>query len=406
MSVIRCINFDWLEVYVLEPKDCPHDADFFRCRGWLVDERDYGTRVYRQMFTLVGNDGQPFLEVRRAPASTNSRNGGLFPENSCHIRLTNYTCYRSDAIFLLRDFLIQYNYTYVKIFRLDLCMDFTIFDKGDVPAKFVARYMAGRYTKVNQTNVSSHGSDLWSMRNWHSLSWGTPKSMVSTKLYCKTRELREVKDKPYIRYVWFQSGLVDDPLRLLKHKADGSTYQPEIWRLEFSLKSSAKHWIVLDGSYREVIPHHLSSYDSPTKLLMAFASLCSHYFRFKHYREGIRKDRCPDKVLFEFRAIDSLAKIERNASHKSHSSFERRLFVLLNQYRESTSNEAERQAIRVLCTALEDRINRDELALTSVDQVKLLRWLMSERSGKAECKPLGEHIRELTQLMIAYPDAF
>ena len=60
----RCINLDWLEVFCFEIGE-PHDADFFRRAGFVVDEREYGTRIYNQMFTLMGDDGHPLLEVRR-----------------------------------------------------------------------------------------------------------------------------------------------------------------------------------------------------------------------------------------------------------------------------------------------------------------------------------------------------
>ena len=36
------------------------------------------------------------------------------------------------------------------------------------------------------------------------------------------------------------------------------------------------------------------------KILVMFASLARHYFRFKKYEENKRKDRCKDKILFDF----------------------------------------------------------------------------------------------------------
>ena len=63
----RCCNIDWLEVFVFEPIDVPHDADFFRENGYTVHERAYGTRVYRQMFILDDSWGQPAIEIRRDP---------------------------------------------------------------------------------------------------------------------------------------------------------------------------------------------------------------------------------------------------------------------------------------------------------------------------------------------------
>ena len=49
----RCINVDWLEVYALEPIDQPHNADYFRACGFEVMQRDYGTRIYEEMFKFL-----------------------------------------------------------------------------------------------------------------------------------------------------------------------------------------------------------------------------------------------------------------------------------------------------------------------------------------------------------------
>lgn len=63
----RCVNLDWLEVHAYEPSNDPHDANYFRRAGLDVSERGYGTRVYREMFTVCDPVGNPFVEVRRNP---------------------------------------------------------------------------------------------------------------------------------------------------------------------------------------------------------------------------------------------------------------------------------------------------------------------------------------------------
>ena len=334
----RCCNIDWLEVYCLESVErFPCDANYYARQGYFVRQREYGTRVYHQMFTVEDEHGLPFVEIRRDPASLQDRNGGFFPPESCHIRLTNAACYYPDAIDRLRQFLVKHDYQLRKIFRLDICLDFELFDRGDDPDRFLQRYLQGRYSKINQANISAHGTDQWGGRHWNSVSWGQPKSMVSTKLYCKTLELATVKDKPYIRQAWFYAKLVDDPVQMVKFRPDGSMYKPAIWRVEFSIKSSANRWFVLDNSTgkkkKDVLPHSLDMYDSPLKLLTAFAALADHYFHFKVYEEGVRKDRCRDKVLFDFSPLDTGYKIDRLASHEVETKPLHRLLILLNRWR-------------------------------------------------------------------------
>ena len=53
------------------------NAEYFRNQGYVVIERDYGTRVYSEMFTIEDEHGQPFIEVRRNPQSGSSEFTGL-----------------------------------------------------------------------------------------------------------------------------------------------------------------------------------------------------------------------------------------------------------------------------------------------------------------------------------------
>lgn len=381
----RCINLDWLEVYALEdPNQFPCDADYFRQRGWRVEEREYGTRTYRQMFTIYDQRDEPLIEVRRWPYSNTSKDGGLFPEESCHIRLHNRTCYLDNPIAILRDFMTRYNYSLISIYRIDICLDFEKFDSNDDPSKFIVRYMQGKYSKVNQANIAAHGVDLWAGRSWNSLSWGKRKSMVSTKMYCKTLELEQEKDKPYIWYSWFQCGLIDDLVSHIKAGEDGKPYKPAIWRVEFSIKSTAKKVFVIDSDTgkrkQQVMAHTLNQYDTKPKLLFMFQSLARHYFHFKHYEADKRKDRCEDKVLFQFKPTDTYFKIDRNASHKSLAKPSSRLLSLLQQFKMTHLAPRIQDACATLIDALQSEVIRLNMAndMTATD-VEMLRALINYR---------------------------
>lgn len=324
----RCINIDWLEIYALEPADkFPLNAEYFRDRGYSVRERAYGTRVYKEMFEILNDHMQPVLEIRRNPASGDSEFSGLLPE-SCHIRLPNWILYQNNPVDFLCQFLLQHDYIFKRIFRIDLCYDFTKFDTGDKPSKFVKRYLEGKFRKINQCGLTAHGEDTWNACNWNSLSWGARTSMVSTKLYNKTKELEEGKtDKPYIRTAWMMAGLIDNPTRCTKYNSDGKEEKIEVWRLEYSLRSACDGWIVFEMQNgkkvkKQHLPHRLSMFNAKDKLWQRFQDLTFHYFRFKYLEyadspEGLtddelikvhsdpsrplkRKDRCRDKKLFYF----------------------------------------------------------------------------------------------------------
>lgn len=323
---MRCVNLDWLEIYCLESNDrYPCNADYFRRQGYYVSEREYGTRQYHEMFTLVDEDNNPLIEIRRNPKSGESDFCGFVPQ-SCHIRIPNWRLYQKGIIDWLREFIILHDYIYKRIFRIDICYDFEYFDSGDQPARFARRYVERKFRKINQCHLAVHADDTWSDFAWESLSWGSQTSMVSTKLYNKSKELKSLKnDKPYIKTAWMFAGLIDNPVSMTKRRRDGELYEPEIWRLEFSLKSAADNWLVIeDQSGKKVkkraVRHTLSLFDSPDKIWQRFQDLAFHYFHFKYReykdeekavarialndeapvrdKELKRKDRCRDKVLF------------------------------------------------------------------------------------------------------------
>lgn len=385
-SISRCINIDWLEVSVLEPVATPHDANYFRSCGWTVHERDYGTRVWGEMFTLEGSDGYSFLEVRRNPKSE------IIAFNVAHLRFVNRVCYFPNAAELMTQFMQQYNYEFQRISRIDICLDFERFDYGDLPRDFMRRYIENKYSKINQADVSAHGSDRWEGRVWNSVSWGSPHSDIGTKFYNKTLELYDPVTKqygkPYIRQAWQAAGLIDDHFRVIKKKADGTTYTPEIWRVEFSIRSSVQKWftIELNGKRKakQSIRNTLEMYDSREKLLILFASLSEHYFHFKHlikrydfYKDGhssgnpVRKDRCPDKLLFRWRSLTTIYKVEKQcvatSARPEHSFLT--LLSRLKEFRDRTVEPSIKKSATMIIDYLEHRIQRDEVpsSLTKED---------------------------------------
>lgn len=331
----RCINIDWLEVYALEPLSSPRDPQFFMGLGLDVVQRDYGTRIYDQMFKIRDVNGFDLIEVRRKPKQAGQENS-ILPINACHIRLSNRTCYSDNAVQVMQDFLTKYDYEFVKIFRIDICLDFERFDSGDDPNLFLHRYIRRKYSKINQAEGHGHFKDRWDGRYWNSVSWGSPKSAIGTKMYNKTLELQEVSDKPYIRQAWWYSGLVDDPMRLYKIKPNGTTYKPVIWRVEFSIRSQVKSWLTYekDGDPKKLrsVRNTLQMYDSRSKLLAMFALLQDHYFHFRHFNPNKSKYDCPRKELFSFTPTENFYKVEHPSSNTKPETLAQRLLRLIQQY--------------------------------------------------------------------------
>ena len=414
----RCINIDWLEFHVIEPDNL--DADYYAKDGWVVEKRPYGTRVYDEMFTLMEySTGLPLIEIRRSPVGNKSAiDKYVIDPHSCHIRLCNRTCYYDGACKLLWDFIQRYGYFFCRISRIDICLDFERFDKGDDPQKFINRYLKGRYSKINQGNIRANGKDMWDGRFWQSLAWGAPKSMISTKLYNKTVEIAERKDKPYIRQAWAYCGLVDDFIRLTKRAKDGTEYSPQIWRLEFSIQSSVKRWFRIEDNTTEKkkirsIRNTPDMYFTREQLIDIFASLVNHYFHFKKdvRKNGQvqRKDRCPDKELFDFTTeTQATYKVERVASSKPASRADESLRRKLEMYRlEHINNIPCVQACETLLKMIaNDAIRSAATEPWNQSELTLLRQLISYRVSKVTDEPVDDSLEKIKALIDLESDLF
>lgn len=407
----RCVNLDWLEVHCLEPTCEPHDAEFFRRHGLTVNERGYGTRVYRQMFTVCDNEGNPFVEIRRDPFSQGI--DGIHTSNECHLRLVNAACYYDNAAELLSQFLAAFDYVFMRISRVDICLDFERFDRGDEPAAFLRRYLQGVYSKINQGNITAHGTDRWNGQVWNSVSWGAPTSDIGTKFYNKTQELYDASTntykKPHIRYSWYLAGLIDDFHHVTRKNADGVDYTPQIWRVEFSIRSSVKKWfaIELNGKTRayQSIRNTLDMYSDRSKLLTLFASLANHYFHFKHYRKEERKDRCPDKVLFNWGPMEQTYKVGKEGvahllsdSRKEFKPLDT-LIAKLQAYKATHHTADIHEACQVLIKAMQGETLRSELRNPfAINELLALQQALSIKA-KGSGHDVAVLMREIKELL-------
>lgn len=377
------------------------------------------------MFEIVDEMNNPLIEIRRNPASGEADFNGLLPQ-STHIRLPNWMLYQGNPVEFLREFLVRNDYIFKRIYRIDIAYDFEFFDSGDQPARFAKRYLQGVFRKINQCFLSAHGNDRWNDCQWQSLSWGSRTSMVSTKLYNKTLELAEGKaDKPWIKTAWMIAGLIDNPMSMTKRDIKGNLYKPEIWRVEFSMKSAADGWITLEWQNgkkqrKQTIPHRLEMFDAKDKLWARFQDLAFHYFRFK-YREYVdiaqrtkggvleslgseankplkRKDRCRDKVLFYWDAHHEFTQL---ASAPVASKRARTDDILLRRLKEYRLNHPQKD-IREACDCIIHNIERLDkfrfIPLGDNKEITALRIALQRKIGGDQASVLSI-IEEVKQLL-------
>lgn len=395
----RCINLDWLEVFCFEPD--PHqplDANYYRAQGYFVEEREYGTRIYNQMFTVLIDD-QPYIEVRRSPKNP------LMNPTACHLRLHNRTCYLPHAARLLQDWLTAHRYLFQRISRVDICLDFVRFDDNTKPRVFMQRYMRGKFSKINQANIHAHGTDNWTGRVWNSVSWGSPTSMVGTKFYNKTLELYDPKTdsyhKPYILYTWLTNGLIDDWLHC---RLKGETQ--EIWRIEFSIRSGVNRWFVIerDGKQKAYQSLHntLECYDTPAKLLCIFASLSNHYFRFKRYEMLKTKYDCQDRKLFRWNDVQQFVEVDKTdlPNYRTPSPILLQLIRKLRLYSQTlTHGEIQTLVLRLLALLEQLQARQEQSKPWSQEQTLAIQQLIARRQSGLVDVTMTALLQEIADLL-------
>lgn len=334
---IKCINLDWLEVFCIENDNL--DAKYFQRLGWNVSEREYGTPLYKEMFTLLNEHGKPFLEIRRNPYSL-KENGGIFEKGSCHIRLSNRTLYTYNPIQQLQEFLTKYNYTFKGITRIDIACDQLVFDNGMNPETLIEKYMAGTILKNRNSRINVHGSERADGRNWNSIKWGSTSSPLSTKIYDKTLELKEASDKLYIKDAWVKAGLCDlqkivydykdkktgieekrskmvivkAGTKTEKERTIDEVEEVKVWRVEFSIKSEARNWITIDNKH--VLSIGLTKFQTRERCLLMFLLLskwCMNFVKAEYNEDGQqkRKDRCTPILLYSEKNLENTFKPHR-----------------------------------------------------------------------------------------------
>lgn len=342
----RAIIIDWLEVFALEPTNL--DAEYFRAQEYEVSERCYGTPQYREVLT-IHDAGQPFIEIRRNPYSLKSE-GGIFEKGACHLRLSNCVLYGKNPIDRLREFMCAHGYRYKNISRIDIACDFNEFDNNLQVQDFVNAYMRGEISKVNQGRLSAHGSDMWIGRQITSLKWGANSSPNTTKLYNKSKELRESGEKKiYIRKYWEDAGL--DQSR-------------DVWRVEFSLTSQFQ--TLKNKKNGELIKKGLSDYDTPERLMYQFFILYARYFDFRHVQYGARgslkrKYDCERIKAIVYNPNDIVHVPKRNASIEVSPN--RTLKILANKLillKNDTTEDSEiRYAAQVIISWMLEKYNTE-----------------------------------------------
>ena len=134
-----------------------------------------------------------------------------------------------------------------------------------------------------------------------------------------------------------------------------------------------------------------------------FASLCNYYFHFKVYEEGKRKDRCRDKVLFQFSPNDIVLRPDRQASDRPVNSKLARLEKYLEEYRFTTYDDKTIQAIDTILQVLRSQsVHQFAGNQFTAEDILILQRLIAERTGANDRENLTEQKKEIATLVHSF----
>lgn len=287
-----CISVDWLQVCCysnnlafLLNNDYYNKVDSLPY--WLelqpLETRSFARFI--RVHTKVGNDWRYCADILAVPRST------MLNSNIVLVKIHNRFLYSQNYIKLLYNICNTFKLSIKGLTRLDICYDCNSFHNGLKPHKFIKEFVTAEFDspryiyKVGAKQFRVYGGkSVSSATKFSGIEFGSGKSSKRCYIYDKTRELAEVKDKPWIRQYWQENGLISDE-------------KTHVYRAEISIKCDGMDLLNMStGELFKLSPEYLRSQPAIEKLFHFYAA---KMFRF-HRKGKHTRVRDYDRIeLFE-----------------------------------------------------------------------------------------------------------
>lgn len=307
------INVDWLQVYCHDDNLGFLHEIYYGVSAYEFKLLPHGTRHFKELWEVIDEDGEKYAIIQRVPHSS------IISADGAIIQLCNRELYRPYYASNFIVFLSSHHFRYKSISRLDICFDSNYLYKKLKHSKLIKDLMTGVVLKNNQSKVAWNFNAIANVgkpMECNSCSFGSKSSSVSTKMYNKTLEMKEQKQKPYIIESWGYNGLNLDM---------------DVWRIEISIKSDASTTIRTDsGEIFRLDPDSLRMQELTENIFFSYAE---KYFSFKRNNGTKNKTRMPDLQIFPKERSITLRPIritEEKDSGRSDRIFLKKLHSLLN----------------------------------------------------------------------------
>lgn len=242
-----------------------------------VKRQHFSTQVF-SVIEEIWYNSKRWATIVRKPFSK------VLDPNLILIKFDNWFLYRTEVQRTVPKLLSELGLEFKAISRIDLCSDFVEFDNGMNPENFVRRFLADkilRYGKTSFSTFGSHSAKHEHRNRFETLRFGTVHSDVATYLYNKTKEMNDKINKPWIRALWD------------KHGMDTTK---DVWRLEFSIKSSNK--TMVNQETGEFMPMNSIDILKPEMQRLVYAIMINKYWKFYHNDGQKKKSRMKEVKCF------------------------------------------------------------------------------------------------------------
>jgi len=304
------IGIDWLQLYVQVP-----EAFINLCsQKYELILEDYQTRQFKKVITIKDKIKEVVIGsiVIEPHSKIMNQNSGLLKIENCFLYQTNLKTWVADLLDDLK--LILLNIT-----RVDFFIDFEKFANGNNPETFIQQFISGQIIKCGKSKFQLCGNVKKSF-TYNYLKFGSKTSEINYYLYNKTLELKEVKNKPYIREQWTKNKLGK---------------KNDVWRLEFSVKGGMRELIEETGESISTLKELTILEHKPIKQFI-------HYLLQKNWqfatKENFEKDKNISRVKkIEFfnleRCYHIYARVsEKKTSNRMDKVFLKKLISLKDDY--------------------------------------------------------------------------
>jgi hypothetical protein len=271
---MQCLpNLDYLLVYGIFQQKV-YDLDNI---GYDIIDLGKSTSIFKFQYSVRIKDIE-YATVLFEPHSS------ILATDSGMIKISNWVLYSEHMRDIILDIFTSLAFSFVRVSRLDICIDFTEFNHSLHPHSLIDLYFKREVFREGRGKFKAIGTTT-SQPTYEYLKFGSNYSDICSYLYNKSLEMLQVKSKDWITKKWFNSGWngID-----------------EVWRLEFSIKQKSIQFVDIDTG--EQLPLSLDNVFSLSFINNMVKALSDKYFNFYTIIEREKgtyfvKDKVPISLL-------------------------------------------------------------------------------------------------------------